>query len=177
MKSSLYNTGLNGGTDQKSCSRKRMLKKSLNSITQWQDRDTEPMYSSFKPIGSNIFSEGNLSLITKEKQKMHKKHKRRLSDGGKARLKNMSGNNRTSLSATSSPALSRKSASAKTKVLEDKSGSKSSLIYDADKSAVLSSYSNKVSDDINEMVEQIQAIQNDISELAGRPISLVGSKR
>jgi len=180
-----------------------MLKKSLNSITQWQDRDTEPMYSSFKPIGSNIFSEGrrliycfnfqykvncecfltldslsgNLSMNTKEKQKMHKKHKRRLSDGGKARLKNMSGNNRTSLSATSSPALSRKSASAKTKVLEDKSGSKSSLIYDADKSAVLSSYSNKVSDDINEMVEQIQAIQNDISELAGRPISLVGSKR
>ena len=51
------------------------------------------------------------------------------------------------------------------------------FVGDADKSAVLSSYSNKVSDDINEMVEQIQAIQNDISELAGRPISLVGSKQ
>jgi len=37
--------------------------------------------------------------------------------------------------------------------------------------------SNKVSDDINEMVEQIQAIQLDISELAGRPISLVGGSK
>merc|ERR1719186_297368 len=177
MKSSLYNTGLNGGTDQKSCSRKRMQKKSLNSITQWQDRDTEPTYSSFKPIGSNIFPAGNLSMKNKEKQKMHKKHKRRMSDGGKTRLKNMSGQSRTSQSATSSPALSRKSSSPNAKVLEDKSESKSSLIYDTDKSAIVSSYSNKVSDDINEMVEQIQAIQNDISELAGRPISLIGSKR
>ena len=108
---------------------------------------------------------------------MHKKHKRRMSDGGKTRLKNMSGQSRTSQSATSSPALSRKSSSPNTKVLEDKSESKSSLIYDTDKSAIVSSYSNKVSDDINEMVEQIQAIQNDISELAGRPISLIGSKR
>ncbi|XP_023345645.1 uncharacterized protein LOC111714717 [Eurytemora carolleeae] len=32
--------------------------------------------------------------------------------------------------------------------------------------------STRVSEDINEMVEQIQSIQNDISELAGRPISL-----
>ena len=35
----------------------------------------------------------------------------------------------------------------------------------------------QVSDDINEMVEQIQAIQHDISELAGRPISLVGGSK
>lgn len=35
----------------------------------------------------------------------------------------------------------------------------------------------QVSDDINEMVEQIQAIQIDISELAGRPISLVGGSK
>ena len=35
----------------------------------------------------------------------------------------------------------------------------------------------QVSDDINEMVEQIQAIQLDISELAGRPISLVGGSK
>ena len=62
------------------------------------------------------------------------------------------------------------------KVLDDKVGSKSGIIYDSDKSAIVSSYSNKVSDDINIMVEQIQTIQNDISKLAGRPISLVGSK-
>jgi len=177
MKLSLYNTGPNGGTDQKSCSRKRMLKKSLNSITQWQGRDSEPTYSSFRPIGTNIFTEGNLSMKNNEKHKMNKKHKRRMSDGGKPKMKKFPGHSRTSQSATSSPALGRKSPSASTKVLEDNSESKSSLIYDADKSAILSSYSNKVSDDINEMVEQIQAIQNDISELAGRPISLVGSKR
>jgi len=100
-----------------------------------------------------------------------------MSDGGKPKLKNLPSHNRTSQSATASPALSRKSSNTNTKVSEDKGESKSSLIYDTDKSAILSSYSNKVSDDINEMVEQIQAIQNDISELAGRPISLVGSKR
>eukprot|EP00090_Calanus_glacialis_P005362 TRINITY_DN14165_c0_g1_i4.p1 TRINITY_DN14165_c0_g1~~TRINITY_DN14165_c0_g1_i4.p1 ORF type:complete len:178 (-),score=25.17 TRINITY_DN14165_c0_g1_i4:738-1271(-) len=177
MTSSLYNTGPIGGTDQKSCSRKRMLKKSLNSITQWQDRDTEPTYSSFKPKMNEIFPEGSLPMKTKNKSRLHKKHKRRMSDGGKPKLKNMPGHNRASQSATSSPALSRKSSSANTKVSEDKGESESSLIYDTDKSAILSSYSNKVSDDINEMVEQIQAIQNDISELAGRPISLIGSKR
>jgi len=177
MTSSLYNTGLIGGTDQKSCSRKRMLKKSLNSITQWEDRDTEPTYSSFRPKENNIFPEGSLPIKTKDKPRPHKKHKRRMSDGGKAKLKNLPSHNRTSQSATSSPALSRKSSNTNTKVSEDKGESESSLIYDTDKSAILSSYSNKVSDDINEMVEQIQAIQNDISELAGRPISLVGSKR
>ena len=46
--------------------------------------------------------------------------------------------------------------------------SKSSIVYDCDKS-----YDDRVSEDINDMVEQIQAIQHDISELAGRPISLI----
>ena len=78
---------------------------------------------------------------------------------------------------TSSPASSRRSLNAKNaKVFDDKDESKSAMIYERDKSVIVSSYSNKVSDDINEMVEQIQAIQNDISELAGRPISLAGSK-
>ena len=60
-------------------------------------------------------------------------------------------------------------------MLEDKDESKSAIIYERDKSGIVSSHSNIVSDDINAMVEQIQAIQNDISELAGRPISLAGS--
>ena len=60
-------------------------------------------------------------------------------------------------------------------MLEDKDESKSAIIYERDKSGIVSSHSNIVSDDINDMVEQIQAIQNDISELAGRPISLAGS--
>jgi len=78
---------------------------------------------------------------------------------------------------TSSPASSRRSLNAKKeKVFEDKDESKSAMVCERDKSVIVSSYSNKVSDDINEMVEQIQAIQNDISELAGRPISLAGSK-
>jgi hypothetical protein len=42
---------------------------------------------------------------------------------------------------------------------------------------VHSLFPRQVSDDINEMVEQIQAIQHDISELAGRPISLVAGTR
>jgi len=46
-----------------------------------------------------------------------------------------------------------------------------------DQDAAISTLSNKVSDDINQMVEQIQAIQHDISELAGRPISLVGGPK
>jgi len=155
-----------------------MLKKSLNSISQWQDRDTEPTYSSFKPKANNIFPEGSLPLAAHDNPRQHKKPKRRMSDGGKAKVKNLAGPNRNSQSAASSPSLSRKSVdSNNTKVSEDKGDTKSSLIYDSDKSAIVSSYSNKVSDDINEMVEQIQAIQNDISELAGRPISLVGSKR
>ena len=121
---------------------------------------------------------GSLPIAAKDKPRSHKKPKRRMSDGGKAKVKKLPGPNRNSQSAASSPSLSRKSLDANnTKVSEDKGDSKSSLIYDSDKSAIVSSYSNKVSDDINEMVEQIQAIQNDISELAGRPISLVGSKR
>ena len=79
----------------------------------------------------------------------------------------------SSQSVTSSPALSRKSSKANIQVKtseagSDQQGSKSNLIFDCDKN-----YQDRVSDDINDMVEQIQAIQNDISELAGRPISLI----
>ena len=92
-----------------------------------------------------------------------------MSDGGKSKLQNSSCHNQNSQSVTSSPAFSRKSLDAKnTKVLEDKDEGNGDIR--------VSNYSNKVSDDINDMVEQIQAIQNDISELAGRPISLLGSK-
>ena len=75
-----------------------------------------------------------------------------------------------SQSVTSSPALSRKSSKTNIKTSEGKK-SKSNLIHDCDKS-----YNDRVSEDINDMVEQIQAIQNDISELAGRPISLYDYK-
>ena len=79
----------------------------------------------------------------------------------------------SSQSVTSSPALSRKSSKTNIQVKtseagSDQQGSKSNLIFDCDKN-----YQDRVSDDINDMVEQIQAIQNDISELAGRPISLI----
>ena len=79
-----------------------------------------------------------------------------------------------SQSVTSSPAVSRKSSKTNIKTCEGlgKKGSKSNLIYDCDKS-----YNDRVSEDINDMVEQIQAIQNDISELAGRPISLINYKQ
>ena len=75
-----------------------------------------------------------------------------------------------SKSVTSSPALSRKSSRTNIKSSEEKK-SNSNLIYDCDKG-----YNDRVSEDINDMVEQIQAIQNDISELAGRPISLIDYK-
>ena len=75
-----------------------------------------------------------------------------------------------SKSVTSSPALSRKSSRTNVKSSEEKK-SNSNLIYDCDKG-----YNDRVSEDINDMVEQIQAIQNDISELAGRPISLIDYK-
>ena len=75
-----------------------------------------------------------------------------------------------SKSVTSSPALSRKSSRTNVKCSEEKK-SNSNLIYDCDKG-----YNDRVSEDINDMVEQIQAIQNDISELAGRPISLIDYK-
>ena len=80
-----------------------------------------------------------------------------------------------SQSVTSSPALSRKSSKTNIKSCEGlgKLGSagkssKSNIVYDCDKS-----YDDRVSEDINDMVEQIQAIHHDISELAGRPISLI----
>ena len=101
---------------------------------------------------------------------------------------------RTSVSASCSPALARKTSL-------DTSGANASTLSNNDEeqgcSGAVSSMSNKVlkifswpisvptksvslfqvSDDINEMVEQIQAIQLDISELAGRPISLVGGSK
>ena len=111
------------------------------------------------------------------KERSQEEWKRRTSDAGKTKPKNLSCKNQHSQSVTSSPASSRRSLNAKKeKVFEDKDESKSAMVCERDKSVIVSSYSNKVSDDINEMVEQIQAIQNDISELAGRPISLAGSK-
>ena len=77
-----------------------------------------------------------------------------------------------SQSVTSSPALSRKSSKTNIKSSEGfGKNSKSNLTYNCDKG-----YNDRVSEDINDMVEQIQAIQNDISELAGRPISLIDYK-
>jgi len=174
MTHNLHNTEVpDGGNDLKSRSQKRMLRKSLNSISQWHDRETESTYSSFKQNGNNIFTEGSLPI----KEKTQEEWKRRTSDAGKTKPKKTSSQNQHSQSVTSSPASSRRSLNAKNaKVFEDKDESKSAMIYERDKSVIVSSYSNKVSDDINEMVEQIQAIQNDISELAGRPISLAGSK-
>ena len=58
MAQKLHNSGLPGGNDLKSSSQKRMLKKSLNSISQWHDRETESTYSSFKQNDNIIFTEG-----------------------------------------------------------------------------------------------------------------------
>ena len=59
MTHNLHNTEVpDGGNDLKSRSQKRMLRKSLNSISQWHDRETESTYSSFKQNGNNIFTEG-----------------------------------------------------------------------------------------------------------------------
>ena len=85
-----------------------------------------------------------------------------------------------SQSVTSSPALSRKSSKTNIKTSEELGQGKtktslSNLVYDCDKSYGAAGDS-RVSEDINDMVEQIQAIQNDISELAGRPISLIDYK-
>ena len=85
-----------------------------------------------------------------------------------------------SQSVTSSPALSRKSSKTNIKTSEELGQGKtktslSNLVYDCDKSYGAAADS-RVSEDINDMVEQIQAIQNDISELAGRPISLIDYK-
>lgn len=101
-----------------------------------------------------------------------KKHRRRLSDGGKAGGKRAI--SRTSVSASCSPALARKTSldtSGNTETLSNTNNEEEGC------SEAVSSMSNQVSDDINEMVEQIQAIQHDISELAGRPISLVGGSK
>ena len=86
-----------------------------------------------------------------------------------------------SQSVTSSPALSRKSSKTNIKTSEELGPGKtktslSNLVYDCDKSFQVANDSSRVSEDINDMVEQIQAIQNDISELAGRPISLIDYK-
>ena len=87
-----------------------------------------------------------------------------------------------SQSVTSSPALSRKSSKTNIKTSEELGPGKtktslSNLVYDCDKSFQVANDSSRVSEDINDMVEQIQAIQNDISELAGRPISLIDYKQ
>ena len=87
-----------------------------------------------------------------------------------------------SQSVTSSPALSRK---AKTTIESREGaalgrGSKSSLVFDCDRSYAEKDNENendRVSEDINDMVEQIHAIQQDISQLAGRPISLIDYKQ
>jgi hypothetical protein len=100
--------------------------------------------------------------------KAGKKHRRRLSDAGKSGSKKAI--SRTTVSASCSPALTRKSS---LDMAADAVSSNNN--QDQSCSGAVSSMSNKVSDDINEMVEQIQAIQIDISELAGRPISLVGT--
>ena len=137
-------------------------------------------------------------------QQPPKKHRRRLSDGGKAggkkAISRWLGHRiafqrnhrfwfqkysvcRKSVSASCSPAVTRKGS---LEMVTD-----TSINNDEDPSCTgaVSSMSNKVtkiflkiflfqvSDDINEMVEQIQAIQLDISELAGRPISLVGGSK
>ena len=116
------------------------------------------------------------SLPLKERERIQEKLKRNISDGQKAKLQNPSWRNKHNPLVNSNPATSRKSLTAKNaEVLEDKDKCKSAIIYDRGKSGIVSSHSNIVSDDINDMVEQIQAIQNDISELAGRPISLAGS--
>ena len=131
-----------------------------------------------------------------------KKHRRRLSDGGKAggkkAISRWLGHRiafqrnhrfwfqkysvcRKSVSASCSPAVTRKGS---LEMVTD-----TSINNDPGCTGAVSSMSNKVtkiflkiflfqvSDDINEMVEQIQAIQLDISELAGRPISLVGGSK
>ena len=74
---------------------------------------------------------------------------------------------------TSSPALARKSKPT-TEILER--GSKPGLGFDCDRTYT-ENEADRVSEDINDMVEQIHAIQQDISELAGRPISLIDYKQ
>ena len=58
MTHTLHNSGLPGGKHLKSCSKKRMLKKSLDSISQWHDRETESAYTSFNQNVHNNFTEG-----------------------------------------------------------------------------------------------------------------------
>ena len=55
-------------------------------------------------------------------------------------------------------------------------GSNTSLAFDCDRK-YNDNDNDRVSEDINDMVEQIHAIQQDISELAGRPISLIDYKQ
>ena len=82
-----------------------------------------------------------------------------------------------SQSVTSSPALSRKSKPT-TEILEGATGrgSKAGLGFDCDRTYT-ENEADRVSEDINDMVEQIHAIQQDISQLAGRPISLIDYKQ
>ena len=82
---------------------------------------------------------------------------------------------------TSSPALSRKSKPTSENP-EVGRGSKTSLAFDCDrtyndKEPHNDNDNDRVREDINDMVEQIHAIQQDISELAGRPISLIDYKQ
>jgi len=78
---------------------------------------------------------------------------------------------------TSSPAPARKSQST-TESREGPAGrgSNSSLAFVCDRK-YNDNDNDRVSEDINDMVEQIHAIQQDISELAGRPISLIDYKQ
>ena len=89
----------------------------------------------------------------RERRARPRKPRRRLSDAAGARATASPG--RASQSVTSSPALSRKSGAGA-----------------GQEGGTREAGEAKVSEEINDMVEQIQAIQADISQLAGRPISL-----
>ena len=133
-------------------------------------------------------------------QQPPKKHRRRLSDGGKAggkkAISRWLGHRiafqrnhrfwfqkysvcRKSVSASCSPAVTRKGSLemvTDTSIKNDPGCTVSSMSNKVTK-IFLKIFLFQVSDDINEMVEQIQAIHLDISELAGRPISLVGGSK
>jgi len=153
---------------------KRAAKRSLGSIGSWQGGGGGASLAcpTFR-AGQDISCKGSASP-----SQPAKKHRRRLSDGGKARSKKAIP--RPTVSASCSPALTRKALDPITRKALDPNTRKMSdppPSSPPDQDAAISTLSNKVSDDINQMVEQIQAIQHDISELAGRPISLVGGPK
>jgi len=170
------------------------MRKSLNSIRSWQSgggqsggqsgkKGVEGCYRataavrggdgqhSFIVEASSLHQPASAGQRAGSGGKAGKKHRRRLSDGGKSGGKKAI--SRTTVSASCSPALTRKSS---LEMATDAVSSNNNEDQSCSGAAV-SNMSNKVSDDINEMVEQIQAIQIDISELAGRPISLVGGSK